>query len=169
MTGTHLDGNTSGKDGGGILLGGTGTFTFADLGVTNNSADEHGGGFGIGISLATGTVSLTEMTLTGNTANADSVGTAMGGAIFSGGGASTTIDLSRITGNSATTGTGIANDSGTVMAEDNWWGCDAFPGTPLCDDTSGAVDSDPRVDLPLSAVPGAVPVAGCRPLQQTSP
>ncbi|HUW10798.1 MAG TPA: hypothetical protein VM537_13785, partial [Anaerolineae bacterium] len=58
-------------------------------------------------------------------------------------------------------GDGVRNDdllgNGTVSAEDNWWGCDGFPGDVGCDDTSGPLDSDPRLNLLLSPASASIP------------
>ena len=161
--GSIITDNDSGEDGGGILFGGgtSGLMTIDDSTISDNRADENGGGIADELTLAgVGMIMVTNTTIVDNTANFDAAAPGGVGGGISISTATMHINLSRITGNSADAGTGIANSSGTVNAEDNWWGCDAFPGTPLCDDTSGIVDSDPRLDLRLSAVPGAVPVSG---------
>jgi uncharacterized repeat protein (TIGR01451 family) len=62
--------------------------------------------------------------------------------------------FSRISGNTA--GGVFQSGSGAVNAEDNWWGCDGFPGAAGCDSVAGSVDADPRIDLRLTANPTAV-------------
>jgi uncharacterized repeat protein (TIGR01451 family) len=65
-----------------------------------------------------------------------------------------TVSLSRISGNIA--GGVFQIGTGAVMAENNWWGCDDFPGAAGCDSVAGTVDADPRIDLRLTANPTAV-------------
>ena len=59
-------------------------------------------------------------------------------------------------------GEGIHNQgSGVLTAENNWWGCDAFPTAAPCDRASNSnamfpVDTNPRIDLKLTAVPTTI-------------
>ena len=63
----------------------------------------------------------------------------------------------RIVGNTA----GVNNTaSGSVDARNNWWGCNAGPGTTGCDTTAGTVDSDPRLVLGVSASPTTIETGG---------
>ena len=58
-------------------------------------------------------------------------------------------------------GQAIDNDSGTSLdAENNWWGCNAGPGSAGCDPNGGTVDSDPRLVLNLSANPTSIATGG---------
>ena len=70
--------------------------------------------------------------------------------------------LSRITGNSAPTGSGLfrATTAGTATAENNWWGCDDFPGAAGCDTVSGTADVDPRLALVVTATPSTIAEGG---------
>jgi len=72
------------------------------------------------------------------------------------------VNLSRITGNTAPTGSGLfrATTAGTATAENNWWGCDDFPGAAGCDTVSGTADVDPRLDLVVTATPSTINSGG---------
>jgi hypothetical protein len=65
--------------------------------------------------------------------------------------------FNRIAGNT----TGVAlNDNADVNAQNNWWGCNAGPGTSGCDpiggDFHGQVNASPRLVLGLSASPSII-------------
>jgi hypothetical protein len=63
----------------------------------------------------------------------------------------------RILGNAV----GVNNTTpGSAGAENNWWGCNAGPGSAGCDTTVGAVDSDPRLVLGVSASPTTIETGG---------
>ncbi len=69
--------------------------------------------------------------------------------------------LNNIVGNT----TGLYWDpTGSVDAENNWWGCNAGPGNPGCDTIGGGntlgADTDPRMILAVSASPASVPISG---------
>lgn len=100
------------------------------------------------------TYSITGSTFTNNHAT----GTASkGGGIGSGGTGTVNVHLSRFVGNTATGGgSGVAGQGiAPIDAINNWWGCDALPGSTGCDTVSGTgVSSDPRLDLVLTSVPG---------------
>lgn len=73
------------------------------------------------------------------------------------GGKDLSVDASfnRIAGNNA----GLVGGAGTSSGfENNWWGCNTGPNTPGCDTTVGNVDSDPWLQLRVSADPPA----GCQ-------
>jgi hypothetical protein len=68
-----------------------------------------------------------------------------------------TVSHNRIVGNVAG---GLQVDAGghtgTVDAQNNWWGCNAGPGQPGCDTAAGMLDSDPWLILGISASPGSI-------------
>ncbi|HYQ86707.1 MAG TPA: HYR domain-containing protein [Bacteroidota bacterium] len=79
-----------------------------------------------------------------------------GGAVYVSSGI-VNISLCRFSENiAAAAGSALYNNSGTVTAKNNWWGCDAPPGSAGCQTTSGTVDADPRIDLQLSAAPSLI-------------
>lgn len=58
-------------------------------------------------------------------------------------------------------GSGVRNGgTGTLVATDNWWGCNGGPGAAGCDGTEGDVDADPWLVLDVTASPQAIPVDG---------
>jgi uncharacterized repeat protein (TIGR02543 family) len=63
------------------------------------------------------------------------------------------LSFNRIVGNTVT---GLNNVDGTVTAENNWWGCNAGPGTAGCDAVSGTVDFNPWIVLGVSASPNPI-------------
>ena len=158
-----ISGNASESRGGGIKLESEGTLTATiDQGtlIAGNTSLGIGGGVSEGGGLyintaGSSTSTLQNVTITNNQAsNATDPGT--GGGIFINAGV-LNVSLSRITGNAAPGGsTGIHAAAGTVVAENNWWGCDDFPGAGGCDDVVGTVDFDPRLDLNVAAEPTTV-------------
>lgn len=69
---------------------------------------------------------------------------------------SLTATFNRIVGNTATAGGGVSQVSGTVSAENNWWGCNVGPAAAPCDSTAGTVDSEPRLLLAHTANPASI-------------
>ena len=98
LTLTH--GNSSGANGGAVLLTGGGTTNLTSLNITSSSA---GTGFGGGVHVAFSTANLTNVNLTGNTASD-------GGGLNNDGG-TVTINGGTISGNTATGG-GVGIGSG---------------------------------------------------------
>jgi len=71
---------------------------------------------------------------------------------------SANLSFNRIVGNTVT---GLNNaSSGTVTAENNWWGCNAGPGFAGCDAVTGVADFDPWLVLGVSAVPSSMNPGG---------
>ncbi len=104
-----------------------------------------------------GAVTISRSTFTSNSA----VGN--GGAIYFGDSAtqaavgSLGLSFNRIVGNTAAgPGSGLYRASGTVTAENNWWGCNAGPGSAGCQTTSGTVDSNPWLQLSHTATPATI-------------
>jgi hypothetical protein len=67
------------------------------------------------------------------------------------------LSFNRIVGNTVT---GLNNVDGTVTAENNWWGCNAGPGSAGCDAVTGTADFNPWIVLGVSAVPSSVAPGG---------
>jgi Right handed beta helix region/RTX calcium-binding nonapeptide repeat (4 copies) len=70
--------------------------------------------------------------------------------------------FNRIAGNDR--GIQLDDTGETVDATNNWWGCNAGPSAPACDNTAGAgagfVTTNPHLVLGVSTSPGAVPTGG---------
>lgn len=64
---------------------------------------------------------------------ANTAGTAGGGLFYSGMAGGGIATLNRIAGNSAPLASGVATDGASLLAINNWWGCNAGPGAPGCD------------------------------------
>ncbi|HEY1621539.1 MAG TPA: immunoglobulin domain-containing protein, partial [Streptosporangiaceae bacterium] len=108
---------------------------------------------GAALTLEGGTASVTNSNFSGNSVT--------GSTSASGGGAiavvtgTATVTNDRIVGNqaqSAAVGGGLYNDNGTVTATNDWWGCNAGPGSTGCDTVSGTVTTNPRIELTASPV-----------------
>src|SRR5271157_1681312 len=160
-------GNQSASRGGGISMGaGVATTTLTidqgsaiqdNVSGTLSSGTAEGGGIYIAGLVST---SLNQVTITGNTLSSSTTDHRGGGGIAVGDVTSpVTVSFSRITGNSASssTGTGLHKDnqSGTVTATDNWWGCNAGPSASPCDTAvivagSGSLNFNPWLKLSLS-------------------
>lgn len=133
-----------------------GNLTITNSFITNNETINQTGG---GVSL-TGNSQAGVMT---NTTVSNNKASGEGGGIYFRENSDGTLDvsLSRITGNTAPTGSGLFVFAGsTVTAEDNWWGCDGFPGAPGCDTVGGTADVDPRLDLVVTADPSMISSGG---------
>jgi CSLREA domain-containing protein len=160
--------NETGSGGGGAIsiarpfLGAIPTLTIEDSEIANNTAENGGGG----VQCLDCDLTLLRSTISGNTAElTGGVGFGGGGILATGNAATVTANLNRFVDNVASTGSGIYNNNGTVDAENNWWGCDDFPGSAGCDATGGVVDADPRLDLTLTATPNSIPTGGNSTLQ----
>ena len=86
--------------------------------------------------------------------------TSSDGTIFNAFGATLDVTLSRFFNNTVIFGADGIASFGIVTAENNWWGCDGFPGAPGCGSNSGTVDSDPRIDLTLDLFSSAPILVG---------
>ncbi|MCM3873670.1 MAG: hypothetical protein ND895_23535, partial [Pyrinomonadaceae bacterium] len=67
------------------------------------------------------------------------------------------LSFNRIVGNPVT---GLNNVDGTATAENNWWGCNAGPGSTGCDTVTGTADSNPWLVLGVSAVASTINSGG---------
>jgi hypothetical protein len=107
---------------------------------------------GAALAVEGGTATVTDSDFSGNSISGSSGGG--GGALAVVDGTLTATD-DRIVGNqvaSPAVGEGIYNAEGTVTATDDWWGCNAGPGSTGCDSVSGTVTTSPRVELTGPAV-----------------
>ena len=164
---SEISNNTSESRAGGIKLESTpGPLTTTidqETLITGNTSLGTGAGIseggGLDIStLGASTTTLKDVTITNNHANGagnPADGGGKGGGIFNNLG-TLNVSLSRITGNTAPTGSGLFRAAGTATAENNWWGCDDFPGAVGCDTVSGTADVDPRLDLKVTATPSTI-------------
>jgi uncharacterized repeat protein (TIGR01451 family)/CSLREA domain-containing protein len=133
------------QNGGAVATAG-GSTTINTLSAFQNTAVGSGGAFFV----SGGAMTLCEVYMSQNT------GTITGGAVAQTGG-TLNISLSRFDSNTSPSGTAI-RASGTVTAENNWWGCDGFPNSAGCETVvGGTVDSNPRLDL--RAVPQTSTIA----------
>ena len=172
-------GNTAGRQGGGINANGLGAQTvIIDQGsvIQNNVAGTStaalavgsGGGIQSGNS-ANSSTTLSKVTIIGNSVSPNAPTQAGGGGILAGG--NLTVGFSRIVGNSGGTGggNGLRVDNGgpgTVIATNNWWGCNDGPSAAPCDtailDGSGAgsppatLNFNPWLVLSLGVSPSSV-------------
>ena len=73
-----------------------------------------------------------------------------------------TIDHNRLVGNPVGGVELLAGGyTGTLDAQNNWWGCNAGPGSAGCDSTTGTgIDSNPWLVLGIAAAPTSIPPGG---------
>ena len=147
ITNSTFTSNTAanGGPGGGVYFLGASTGTgcgaacdiYGSMTITNSTFSSNVSGEGGGVYYtqvtAPQTVTITGSTFTGNQANGSSPGE--GGAVFGDteGSASSTFSGSRFADDTAgVAGSGLALEGidYTVTATDNWWGCNAGPGSP---------------------------------------
>lgn len=142
--------------GGALSVGASGaqSLSVTDSTFTNNTATATAPNtaVGAGIWLQSGTLSVTGTTFTGNTASGN--GSPTGSAIYaSSGTVNAGFDLFH--GNSAAAvATGASGPS--IVAHDDWWGCNTGSAVDGCDTTSGTVSAVPRLVLTGSASPATV-------------
>ncbi|MEQ1921297.1 MAG: LamG-like jellyroll fold domain-containing protein [Pyrinomonadaceae bacterium] len=146
------------SSGGGGIANYAGSFQITGGSISRNVATNVGGG----IYAPGGSITVTGVNIESNSVTG---GSNQGGALYRNGDSVVNISQSRFFGNTAGTGGAISNifAGTTVLVENNWWGCDGFPGTAGCDtvsSTAGVVDSSPRIDLRLSASPSTIVAGG---------
>ena len=170
-------GNTAGRQGGGINANGLGAQTVIidqESVIQNNVAGTStvapavgsGGGIQSGNSASSSTT-LSKVTIIGNSVSPNAPTQRGGGGILAGG--NLTVGFSRIVGNSGGTGGGNGlrvdnGGAGTVIATNNWWGCNDGPSAAPCDTAvlsgSGAggatLTFNPWLVLSLDANPSTV-------------
>ena len=170
MSGTTISGNTAASRGGGVS---NSNFAASSLAINNDSAllnnvsqgttasgESRGGGIFIFTGTAANTTTLTEVTITGNQA---STGTSQWGGGVAAIVGTVNATFNRIAGNTAGTGggSGIHNNGATVNAGNNWWGCNAGPGSAPCDrsiNASGTLTVAPHLTLRHAASPTTIVV-----------
>ncbi len=171
---TTISGNTAQRHGGGVAIDrpdglATSAVTIDQASVitgnTSNGGDTvGGGGQGGGVYAnvnAAGTVTLTGITITNNATLAS--GTPRGGGGIASSLGSMNISFCRIVGNTSSQGTGIfkTNGGGTVTATNNWWGCNAGPGSAGCDTAilqaaPSVLTTSPRLNLTHTGSPSTL-------------
>ena len=110
---------------------------------------------GAGVWDERGNVTILRSTFSGNSVS-NSAGSATGAAVATTtSGDTVTMHYNRIVGNTPTA-SAVAGSTGTVVATENWWGCNAGPGNAGCDGTSGTVTSSPRLQFNATASPTTV-------------
>ena len=67
-----------------------------------------------------------------------------------------TAHFNRIVGNTAGGIVVVSGYTGTLDAENNWWGCNAGPGNPGCDTASAGVDFSPWLTLGITTLPRTI-------------
>jgi trimeric autotransporter adhesin len=170
ISGTTISGNTAASRGGGIsnnnLLASSLTVN-NDSAIVNNvsqgtaaSTESRGGGISIVAGVATNTTTLTEVTISGNSAN---TGTFQGGGGVAAIAGTVNASFNRIAGNFAGTGggSGFHNAGAAVTASNNWWGCNAGPGSAPCDrsaNTGGTLTTTSHLTLRHGASPATIVV-----------
>ncbi|HEY6229820.1 MAG TPA: immunoglobulin domain-containing protein, partial [Pyrinomonadaceae bacterium] len=170
----------------GDLLGRTpsaGVLTITNSTFSNNSASGGGGGALdlFDFNLGTGTYTITTSSFQGNTASVGNGGAILvesggplsvttssfasnsaavsGGAIFSGGSAAN-VQYSRLVGNTAPTGSAIFSTSGTLTANDDWWGINSGPASGAFSGPSGNIAPLTYLQLQASGNPNTICVGG---------
>ena len=162
ISGATISSNVADVDGGGFYAN-TGFVLSSSL-VSNNSAGRWGGGVLSELVSPELATTITSSNILNNSA------TTAGGGILVGpetaaAGNSLQITLSRIFGNTSNGATGLANgdpggsNSGSVMAKENWWGCNGGPSTSgdgcdqavLYSPSTGSSVVSPYAQLGLSA------------------
>lgn len=143
ITGHRYTGNPSNGTAAGILVFSSknNVITGNDVSDGNNGIVFQGGSFGLCVAGDTTGNVATCNRITGHDLFSYDVG-------VSSDAAANTIEDNAIAGN--TTGVdGTAIGSGSLDAENNWWGCATGPNTAGCDTTTGSVDASPfRASIP---------------------
>jgi hypothetical protein len=100
-----------------------------------------------------GVLNVTESTFTGNSVTG---GVSPAGGAIMVSGATATLQHNRFTGNVGASGQALSVSAGSVNAANNWWGCNAGPGTAGCDTVAGTATVSPRLVLSATASPSTV-------------
>jgi len=159
--------NTAGGNGGAVANFFNGILDMDGCIFDDNRADDHGGAVYSESPDHDSMIRIHRSQLVSNVADNIMDGTGSGGAVYLDGG---TLDMSfnRIAGNNAVVAEGIHLDegivpkgkNGSVVAENNWWGCNGGPTQPPCDQIVGAIDADPWLVLKHIANPPMIGVGG---------
>lgn len=165
IDGTTFQGNSTSNassaaiaNGGAVSLrgyaGATSTITNSRF-IGNTATSTTGPAVGAAIWSQSGDLAVSSSTFTGNTVSGGA-GAPTGGAIEVEGGTAA-IDHSRFVGNTAFAGGALGVKNGaTVTAAENWWGCNAGPGSSGCDSVSGPATTTPRLQFAASADPSTI-------------
>jgi hypothetical protein len=153
VTGNEITGNTFGSA---IYLGAGNNGGNQNVNIAENLIDGNSfTGVRVDNTFFPGTtnsgITVVDNVITGNERGSRITDTSLGGPME--------VHRNVIVGNSVA---GIANEdvNDQVNAENNWWGCNAGPGSAGCSPNVGTVDSDPRIVLGTSANPTSVNVGG---------
>lgn len=125
---TFENNNATNGNGGGLIA--TATFGGGPFSVTsssfvnNNSGGSNTSGGGLFKQSGSMTVSLNSF------ANNSAIGANSRGGGFANGNGVMTANYNRVVGNTATQGSGASNTTGSLDANDNWWGCSSGPSGP---------------------------------------
>jgi hypothetical protein len=145
-------------NGGTVYMQGPGAeLEVADSHFTNNDVITSNTGVAVGAGIwdERGNLTVARTTFSGNTVS-NSVGTATGAAVALTASTNTvTMRYDRVVGNTPGA-SAVAASAGSIDAAENWWGCNAGPGTTGCDGTSGTVTSTPRLQFTAGASPATV-------------
>ena len=164
----QFNNNTAVNLGGAIsysLLNNTGAAGQGGISITNSSFS--GNSSAASGSVAGGAIRVTvtttqtpsAFTISNNSFTGNSAPNGFGGAIVDTGSVASTMRFNRFFNNTASSGSGIyksSGTSGTIDASENWWGCNAGPGSAGCDTIGGqtsSITTAPR--LVLSHAPAA--------------
>lgn len=110
---------------------------------------------GAALTLESGAVNVTDSDFSGNTVTDTSQASGSGGAAIATVTGTATFTDDRIAGNSVSppaTGQALDNLGATVTATNDWWGCNAGPGSSGCDSVVGSATTAPRLTLTASPV-----------------
>ncbi|HEX5983643.1 MAG TPA: hypothetical protein VFY69_05485 [Solirubrobacterales bacterium] len=150
VLGSRLNGSGAGEEYGVVVRDG------AQASILNSTIGEYAGG-GEGVRSAAvslrGAPAGTEARILAGDLRRNTVGLDVDG---TSGEADVAAQASAFVGN----GTGISAEGASVLAADNWWGCNEGPGAPGCDSVAGSVETPTWLTLALEASPGSAPVGG---------
>jgi hypothetical protein len=157
---TTIANNTAGAagkgEGGGIWTDQSLTINQGSV-IQANDGEGAGGGIATGLTGTTDQVVISSSTIAGNRAPGGNGG---GIEVDATSNANLRLSFNRIFNNTAAatlTGTGVANlGNGTVLATDNWWGCNQGPSTAPCDRVAGAAGATPWIVLTHTASPSTI-------------
>ncbi len=154
--GGSISNNQAPNDGGGIYTADALTIDQGTV-FSGNSSGRNGGGLW---SNGAGTTTLTNVTFFNNSATA-----AGGGIRNDSNSAVLNVSFSRIVGNAAPSGSGVSRNTGTLTAEDNWWGCNYGPGAtgagcPSAPNDNAGATVTRWLQLRHIASPTAIPMNG---------
>ncbi len=166
ISNTTFSGNATANAHGdtGTAIGGAALATFGPAGfsvsgssfVNNTATSTAGSGAALGAAIwsQSGNLAVFGSSFSSNGVSGGPAGDTGGAIEVTSGGA--VLHYDRFVGNSAPTGSAVRNNSGTVDATENWFGCNAGPGGIGCDTVAGTVSVSPRLVLTATASPATV-------------